>query len=590
MRARESSIQDHFSAEPRSFDLRDYSRVLQRRWVSVVTLTLIGLLGGMAYAVHSKPHFAATAQVVVTPLTEGPLNLPAQSNLLVNMSTEQAVAESAPVVVRAAKLLGTPPAALLAAVPKKLSVQVPVLSDLLQITWQSTTPATAQAGANAFARAYLAYRQGQLAGEIATLRSSLSDEAKTLQQSIGQVSTKLSGTSALSARHRSLDIRLGQLTTQLKTISAQLATLSGYNASGGSLIAAPPGTRSGLGRKLLVLVAIFIGLMAGLVFAFVRDVFDDKVRDAAQLEAKLGVDTLAVLPSISNQTAAVASPGGTADSVRALRTTLVAAAGRSNVHTILLVSADGSLSSSQIAAGLGVTLAQSGRRVLLVAADLHGTQLPEIFELANWVGVSDLLTGGGDAQSLIRRPTQAGGVELPDNIRKRLGVLTAGAPTPEALAALDSGVMHTLLRNQCESYEFVILDSPPAWRAADVAALALQADGVIVVARKGRTTGRLLTSLRHQLDQVGATIIGGVLIVNGKPNQHSARPVARRSPDAEQPEQPEQPGQPVGPDRQRPGKPAGPDGQSRRAEGEQSESRQPLPSEANDSRGAVRGP
>ena len=273
--------------------------------------------------------------------------------------------------------------------------------------------------------------------------------------------------------------------------------------------------------------------MAGLVFAFVRDVFDDKVRDAAQLEAKLGVDTLAVLPSISNQTAAVASPGGTADSVRALRTTLVAAAGRSNVHTILLVSADGSLSSSQIAAGLGVTLAQSGRRVLLVAADLHGTQFPEIFELANWVGVSDLLTGGGDAQSLIRQPTQAGGVELPDNIRKRLGVLTAGAPTPEALAALDSGVMHTLLRNQCESYEFVILDSPPARRAADVAALALQADGVIVVARKGRTTGRLLTSLRHQLDQVGATIIGGVLVVNGKPSQHAARPVARRSPDAE---------------------------------------------------------
>ena len=108
-----------------------------------------------------------------------------------------------------------------------------------------------------------------------------------------------------------------------------------------------------------------------------------------------------------------------------------------------------------------MALAESGRRVLLVAADMRGSVLPQIFDLPNNAGLSDLLVGGGDPEVLTRQPKQAGGVTLPGVIAKRMGVLPSGPQMAHALSILDSGAMVGLLQSQREAYEFVVLDSPP---------------------------------------------------------------------------------------------------------------------------------
>src|ERR1022692_3426881 len=107
MAARQFKDKDDFAAEPRSIDLREYWLVIRRRWALVVVTALVGAVLGAGYALYSGPTYAATAQVLVAPVTQGPLNLPAQVNLLVNMSTEQAVAQSGPVIYQAAKLMHT---------------------------------------------------------------------------------------------------------------------------------------------------------------------------------------------------------------------------------------------------------------------------------------------------------------------------------------------------------------------------------------------------------------------------------------------------------------------------------------------------
>lgn len=531
-------------SEPRSVDLRECWLIVRRRWVLVLVITVIGAIAGAGYAFTTPASYSATSQVVVTAVTQGPLNQTTQVNLQVNMSTEQAVAQSPPVIAQAARIINVPSGVLQGAAAKRLTVAVPAstltTSNVLQITWKAATPRAAQAGANAFATAYLSYRHRELAGQIASLKSVLNQQVNALEKEIARLTTELSGTSAGSSAHQGLAIRLNELTSQAGTASNQLASLPTYNVSGGSVIAAAlPITPSGLGHSVILVLGALLGLLIGLVLAFVRDAFDDRVRDPAQLERRLGAPTLAVLaPAESGpgegrdgaqrrQAPALATAGSpdsrAAEAVRALRATLVAVAARRSLRTILVIAADGNVSSSRIAAELGVALAESGRRVLLVAADMRGSVLPQIFDLPNTAGLSDLLVGGGDPEVLTRQPKQAGGVTLPGVIAKRIGVLPSGPQLAHALSILDSGAMVGLLQSQREAYEFVVLDSPPATVAADAFAIAGRVDGVVVIAREARTRGRSIEALRHKLDQVGAVLIGGVFIGKGNAGRHRHR-------------------------------------------------------------------
>ena len=568
MVTRQTQEYDDHAAEPRSIDLRDYWLIVRRRWLLVLAVTVLGAVLGAGYAVFAGHVYSATSQVVVTGVTQGPLNTSTQVNLQVNMSTEQAVAQSPPVIDQAARLLHIPAATLQAAASKRLAVAVPATSvttsNVLQISWQAGGPLAAQASADAVANAYLSYRHRELADQVTTLQSVLKKEVVSLQKQIAHLTTELSQVPSGSSSHQSLEIRLGELTSQASTADSQLTSLPTYNVTGGSVIgAALPSTPSGISHSVMVVIGALLGLLIGLVVAYLRDAFDDRLRDAAQLERELGAPTLAVLPLAQSGRATAdesraggqqhlapaivtaASPDSrAAEAVRALRATLVAIAARHEMRTLLLVGTDTSVSSSGIVAELGVALAESGRHVLLVAADMRGSSLPKIFDVPNDTGLSDLLVGGSDPEMLIRQPKQAAGAILPGAIARRLALLPSGPPMAHALAILDSGAMIGLLKSQREAYEFVVLDSPPTTAAADVYALAAHVDGVVVIARDARSRGRTVADVRRRLDQVGALLIGGVFIGKDRSGRHrhrspGAQPVAipsaatpeRRAPD-----------------------------------------------------------
>jgi Mrp family chromosome partitioning ATPase len=411
---------------------------------------------------------------------------------------------------------------------------VPTTSDVLQLTWVGASPQAASRGANAFARAYLLYRHNYLAGTIAVLNTTLTHQVSNLQHQIASVYSRLNS-GVPQATRQSLNTSLAQLNGQLSTANDQLASLPTYDDSGGQVIlSSPPLAPSGLGRKVILVMGLLIGLLLGVVAAFLRDSFDDRIRDTAQLERKLGTPTLVVLPSTGSRKQAreavqarqvtelstVANPNGrSAEAVRALRATLTAIAARRKVRTLLIVSADATLSSSQIVAELGVALAEVGRHILLIGADMRGSSLAQIFDIANNTGLSDLLVSGGDAEVINRRPKKVRGIALPGPAFKRLAVLPSGSQ-PTALSAVDSSAMSELMESQREAYEFVLLDSPPASVASEVIALATHVDGVIVIAREASTRGRATADLRRRLDQVGAELIGGILVGKARGGRH----------------------------------------------------------------------
>jgi Mrp family chromosome partitioning ATPase len=518
---------DGLSGEPRSFDLRDYWLIIRRHATLVVVLTVLGAIAAAGYAVHSGHKYAATAQVLVTPPIEGAGASSSSQQLSseVNMSTEQAVAQSPPVMLGAAKLLHVQPSAL-EAEAEHLTVTVPATtlttSNVLQITWQGKSPAAAQAGANAFASAYLSYRRQLLNSQINSQIASLSRSLASTQGQITKVHVQFNRTPTSSPVRQELALKLKQLTAVEGANNSKLASLSIYNGSGGSLIpAGRPLSSAGLSHKVLIVLGALLGLLLGLVLAFVWDALDDRIRDAAQFEQKLGEPTLAVLPPHASLTD---PESRAAEAVHTLRAMLAAMAVRRQLRTLLVVAADASVSASELAAGLGVALAESRRRVLLVAADLHESTLPQIFDLPSDPGLSDVLVDDSDLKTLMVKPRQVAGMLLPGQVARELAVLPQGPKLAYALAALDSDAMRGLLDDAREIYDFVLLDSPPATVAGDVYALAAKVDGVIVAAHERRTKGRTVEELSERLDRIGAVVAGGVLIGKARAGRRRERP------------------------------------------------------------------
>lgn len=553
---------EDLAVEPRSIDLREYWLVVRRRWQLVVAGLVVGGLLAGAYAYTASPTYSATAQVLVTGITGGPANPSTQVSVPVNMSTEQSVAQGTGVLAAAAKILKVQQATLQVAAAKRLTVTVPATtlttSNVLQISWKANSPQAARAGADAFATAFLQGWHVGLQAVITTLRSTLTSNQNSLARQIARVNTQLANTSSDAVR-KNLEVSLNELSGLSNTGATQLEQLNTYNTSGGSIIeAALPTEPSGIGHSTILALGVLLGLLLGAVLAFVRDAFDDRIREPAQLERTLGVAVLATLRSAdvvgadgkdnsrrdTAPVATVASPNSrAAEAARLLRATLVAVAARRNLRTFLVVAVDAGASPGRVVAELGVALAESGRRVLLVAADLRGSALPRIFDVPNKTGLSDLLLGGGDPQVLIRQPRQAGGAMLSSAVAQRLSVLSTGQPLEHTMSVIDSEAMISLLRSQSEAFEFVVLDSPPASVGADAFALAGHVDGVIVVAGSS-VKGRAVKDLRRRLDQVGAFVVGGVFITKSQSGGHRRKPAPTPRPASMLPS--------AGPDRQGP--------------------------------------
>jgi len=419
-----------------------------------------------------------------------------------------------------------------ASVGKDLAVVVPVLSDVMQITWKAGTAKAAQVGANAFAAAYLQYRHGQLVAQVSGLEAALNQQLVPLDTKIASLRLTLSGLLFTSPKRTAVASQLSQYVARWAGPAGELSALQTYNLTGGTVLSAqlPPSSHTGLSHKSTEVLGVLLGLLIGLILALLRDTTDGRVRDASQLERELAVATLAVLPRATpggwgggrldparatarRAITTLAAPDSRgADAVRALRATLVAMGAGRHLKVILLANTDPAESSSRFAADLGVAMAESGRHTVLIGADLRASTLSQIFGTTRSTGVSNVLAGEGTPEALIQHPGEVGGVSLGPAVADRLTLLPNGPLLARPLSVLDSDAMVDMLKRLRDHHDLVLLDCPPFDESEDVVALAGLVDGVLVIAGEARTHRRVVDELRSQLHHVGATIIGGVLM------------------------------------------------------------------------------
>ena len=171
------------------------------------------------------------------------------------------------------------------------------------------------------------------------------------------------------------------------------------------------------------------------------------------------------------------------------------------LKVILVTSSVPKEGKSTVSANLAAAMAQLGRRVLLVDADMRHPLQHHIWELTNAAGLSDVIVGQAEFNSAVKE------------VMPKLDVLSAGVIPPNPMALLDSKRMASLIDNFSEKYDFVIIDAPPLVLAADAVTLGKMTDGVLLITRPGVVDSTSAATAKESLERSGQNVLG--LVVNG---------------------------------------------------------------------------
>ena len=190
-----------------------------------------------------------------------------------------------------------------------------------------------------------------------------------------------------------------------------------------------------------------------------------------------------------------------AEAYRTVRTSLDFSSLDRSLRTLVVTSAAPNEGKSTTLANLGITLAQAGRRTVLVDADLRRPSLHTLFRLPNTVGLTTMLL---DESTLAAPPFQPGPVE-------GLLVLTSGPLPPNPAELMASRRIETIVQTLRDQADIVLFDAPPLIAVSDAATLAARVDGVILVVQAEKTKREHVQRAKTLLDRVKAHLIGAVL-------------------------------------------------------------------------------
>lgn len=188
------------------------------------------------------------------------------------------------------------------------------------------------------------------------------------------------------------------------------------------------------------------------------------------------------------------------EALRALRSQLMLRWFTTGNRALAIVGANAGDGTSFLAANLAIVFSQLGERTLLVDANLRTPQLHTLFNLGNGLGLSDVLAGRADLNTLARIPSFLD-----------LTVLPAGTLAPNPAELLSRGNLANLLNQLAEHFDVILLDTPPAEEAADFQAVAGRARGGLIAVRKDRTRLNEVAGIKDMFQAAGAQVVGAVV-------------------------------------------------------------------------------
>ena len=272
-------------------------------------------------------------------------------------------------------------------------------------------------------------------------------------------------------------------------------------------------------KNLIILGGGVLGVLLGVIAAFTLDLIDSSIKTVKEAREMFQYTLLGVIPSVSRNgkkssflQKGVDQPISRVigidlpqfpigDAYQMLQANLKFLSSDQELKTIAVTSSVSKEGKSEVSANLAMAMAQVGRRVLLVDADMRHPTQHHIWGMTNAVGLSNVIVDQVALDLAIHEP-------IPN-----LYVLPCGVVPPNPLALLDSQRMAALVNILSRDYDFVIFDTPSLAGIADAAVLGNLADGILLVVRPGVVSFASAHAVKEFLNQSGQKVLG--MVVNG---------------------------------------------------------------------------
>ncbi len=200
----------------------------------------------------------------------------------------------------------------------------------------------------------------------------------------------------------------------------------------------------------------------------------------------------------------------TAEAYRSLRTNLDFLSPDNPLKTIIFTSSGTKEGKSKTISNLAISMAQAGKKTVLLDCDLRKPMLHRFFTMPNYEGLSSLLTNEITSEEALRQ------TEI-----ENLQIITSGLIPPNPAELLGSQRMGALLEELKEKFQIVLLDTPPVIAVADAVILGGKVDGVVLVVASHQTHREMLNKAYGILKKGKVNLIGAILNKYPLPSQKS---------------------------------------------------------------------
>lgn len=187
------------------------------------------------------------------------------------------------------------------------------------------------------------------------------------------------------------------------------------------------------------------------------------------------------------------------EAYRTLRTNLSFYGVDTPIRTLVVTSPNAEAGKSTTVANLAVTMAQSGRRTILVDCDLRRPQLHEFFKVENGRGLTDMVL-----DETFAPPLQPTGVD-------NLWLITSGTKPPNPADLLGSRQLDRVIETLSQQADIVLFDAPPVLGVTDAVVLGAKVDGVLLVVKAGKTRREHAEQAKDLLEKARVKIVGVTL-------------------------------------------------------------------------------
>ena len=305
-----------------------------------------------------------------------------------------------------------------------------------------------------------------------------------------------------------------------------------------------PSSPDGPNRLSAILAGFVLSLGAGIGLAFFLEYLDDTVKSAEDVERYMQLPAIGIIPKISKRSQGFfkrrnnlnqisASEDGSQlglqvvhndvqsdllsnldshpvarEAYSALRTSLLLSTAGNAPKTILITSSQASEGKSTTAINTAIFLAKTGAKVLILDCDLRRPTIHTHLGISSANGITNYLTSDTEIDTVIQITA------IPN-----LSVVTSGPIPPNPAELLSSVKMKEMISMLGESFDHIVIDSPPIINVTDPVILSTLVDGAIIVIHAGKTKRGIAARSHYELSNVGARVFG-VVLNNLDPRKH----------------------------------------------------------------------